>query len=185
MLINGLPLLLLSKVIFVLHFVSTLCAALKNYACLSTPFSWFVQCKGWKQKSYALLLLANKSVLHFSFASAGLSSIPRLLFYTGAPGCINDSILTGMQFVDGFESFFFVSRWSMHQLVISWFMKFLHGIMKTIFRNYTGLQNHFFHMLKIIYTFCSFYILMILGYDISIMILGYDILISELSLPEI
>ncbi|KAK6156451.1 hypothetical protein DH2020_010699 [Rehmannia glutinosa] len=36
----------------------------------------------------------------------------------GAPGCINDSILTGMQFVEGFESFFFVSRWSMHQLLV-------------------------------------------------------------------
>ncbi|KAL6577959.1 Phospholipase A(1) lcat3 [Orobanche minor] len=38
--------------------------------------------------------------------------------FQGAPGCINDSILTGMQFVDGFESFFFVSRWSMHQLLV-------------------------------------------------------------------
>ncbi|GER28275.1 lecithin:cholesterol acyltransferase family protein [Striga asiatica] len=38
--------------------------------------------------------------------------------FQGAPGCINDSILTGLQFVDGFESFFFVSRWSMHQLLV-------------------------------------------------------------------
>ncbi|KAL9165552.1 hypothetical protein ABFS82_06G177700 [Erythranthe guttata] len=38
--------------------------------------------------------------------------------FQGAPGCINDSILTGMQFVDGFESFFFVSRWSMHQMLV-------------------------------------------------------------------
>ena len=37
---------------------------------------------------------------------------------TGAPGCINDSLLTGVQFVEGLESFFFVSRWTMHQLVI-------------------------------------------------------------------
>lgn len=36
----------------------------------------------------------------------------------GAPGCINDSLLTGLQFVEGLESFFFVSRWTMHQLVI-------------------------------------------------------------------
>ncbi|KAI8001063.1 Phospholipase A(1) LCAT3 [Camellia lanceoleosa] len=36
---------------------------------------------------------------------------------TGAPGCINDSLLTGLQFVEGFESFFFVKRWTMHQLV--------------------------------------------------------------------
>ncbi|KAB1203435.1 Phospholipase A(1) LCAT3 [Morella rubra] len=35
----------------------------------------------------------------------------------GAPGCINDSLLTGLQFVEGFESFFFVSRWTMHQLL--------------------------------------------------------------------
>ncbi|KAL8544668.1 hypothetical protein ACS0TY_005051 [Phlomoides rotata] len=38
--------------------------------------------------------------------------------FQGAPGCINDSILTGLQFVDGFESNFFVSRWSMHQLLV-------------------------------------------------------------------
>ncbi|KAL0324392.1 UNVERIFIED_CONTAM: Phospholipase A(1) LCAT3 [Sesamum calycinum] len=38
--------------------------------------------------------------------------------FQGAPGCINDSILTGMQFVEGFESYFFVSRWSMHQLLV-------------------------------------------------------------------
>ncbi|RWW10919.1 hypothetical protein GW17_00025508 [Ensete ventricosum] len=40
------------------------------------------------------------------------------IFSTGAPGCIYDSLLTGLQFVYGFESFFFVSRWTMHQLVI-------------------------------------------------------------------
>lgn len=38
--------------------------------------------------------------------------------FQGAPGCINDSLLTGLQFVEGFQSFFFVSRWSMHQLLI-------------------------------------------------------------------
>ncbi|KAL0298478.1 UNVERIFIED_CONTAM: Phospholipase A(1) LCAT3 [Sesamum radiatum] len=38
--------------------------------------------------------------------------------FQGAPGCINDSLLTGMQFVEGFESYFFVSRWSMHQLLV-------------------------------------------------------------------
>ncbi|XP_037495058.1 phospholipase A(1) LCAT3 [Jatropha curcas] len=38
--------------------------------------------------------------------------------FQGAPGCINDSLLTGLQFVEGFESYFFVSRWTMHQLVI-------------------------------------------------------------------
>ncbi|KAI8556025.1 hypothetical protein RHMOL_Rhmol05G0220800 [Rhododendron molle] len=38
--------------------------------------------------------------------------------FQGAPGCINDSLLTGLQFVEGFESFFFVSRWTMHQLLI-------------------------------------------------------------------
>ncbi|KAG0448286.1 hypothetical protein HPP92_027937 [Vanilla planifolia] len=37
--------------------------------------------------------------------------------FQGAPGCINDSLLTGMQFVEGFKSFFFVSRWTMHQLL--------------------------------------------------------------------
>ncbi|PNT64921.1 phospholipase A(1) LCAT3 isoform X3 [Brachypodium distachyon] len=38
--------------------------------------------------------------------------------FQGAPGCINDSLLTGLQFVYGFESFFFVSRWAMHQLLV-------------------------------------------------------------------
>ncbi|GMH10352.1 hypothetical protein Nepgr_012193 [Nepenthes gracilis] len=38
--------------------------------------------------------------------------------FQGAPGCINDSLLTGLQFIEGFESYFFVLRWTMHQLVI-------------------------------------------------------------------
>ncbi|CAN1186976.1 Phospholipase A(1) LCAT3 [Linum perenne] len=38
--------------------------------------------------------------------------------FQGAPGCINDSILTGLQFVEGFENYFFVSRWTMHQLLV-------------------------------------------------------------------
>ncbi|MED6208346.1 Phospholipase A(1) lcat3 [Stylosanthes scabra] len=38
--------------------------------------------------------------------------------FQGAPGCINDSLLTGLEFVDGFESYFFVSRWTMHQLLV-------------------------------------------------------------------
>ncbi|TQD89526.1 hypothetical protein C1H46_024925 [Malus baccata] len=36
----------------------------------------------------------------------------------GAPGCINDSLLTGLQFVEGLGSYLFVSRWTMHQLLI-------------------------------------------------------------------
>ncbi|KAK1427280.1 hypothetical protein QVD17_15963 [Tagetes erecta] len=38
--------------------------------------------------------------------------------FQGAPGCINDSLLTGLQFVEGLESYFFVSRSSMHQLLV-------------------------------------------------------------------
>ncbi|XP_022864562.1 phospholipase A(1) LCAT3 [Olea europaea var. sylvestris] len=38
--------------------------------------------------------------------------------FQGAPGYINDCLLTGVQFVEGFESYFFVSRWSMHQLLV-------------------------------------------------------------------
>nr|XP_027188389.1 phospholipase A(1) LCAT3 isoform X2 [Cicer arietinum] len=38
--------------------------------------------------------------------------------FQGAPGCINDSLLTGLEFVEGFESYFFVSRWSFHQLLV-------------------------------------------------------------------
>lgn len=39
--------------------------------------------------------------------------------WTGAPGCINDALLTGLEFVEGFKSYFFVSRWTFHQLVNS------------------------------------------------------------------
>ncbi|XVF07014.1 hypothetical protein REPUB_Repub06bG0101100 [Reevesia pubescens] len=38
--------------------------------------------------------------------------------FQGAPGCINDAFLTGLQFVEGFEAYFFVSRWTMHQLLV-------------------------------------------------------------------
>ncbi|KAI3935360.1 hypothetical protein MKW98_027180 [Papaver atlanticum] len=38
--------------------------------------------------------------------------------FQGAPGCINDTLLTGLQFLEGFESYFFVSRWAMHQLLV-------------------------------------------------------------------
>ncbi|XP_047331483.1 phospholipase A(1) LCAT3-like [Impatiens glandulifera] len=38
--------------------------------------------------------------------------------FQGAPGCINDSLLTGLQFVEGFESYFFVGRWTFHQLLV-------------------------------------------------------------------
>ncbi|CAO2837489.1 unnamed protein product [Amaranthus hypochondriacus] len=38
--------------------------------------------------------------------------------FQGAPGCVNDALLTGLQFIDGFESYFFVGRWTMHQLVV-------------------------------------------------------------------
>ncbi|KAH7843996.1 hypothetical protein Vadar_023256 [Vaccinium darrowii] len=52
-----------------------------------------------------------------SFASDRPSSISNPNFLDRAPGCINDSLLTGLQFVEGFESYFFVSRWTMHQLL--------------------------------------------------------------------
>uniref|UniRef100_A0A7N0ZYU6 Uncharacterized protein n=1 Tax=Kalanchoe fedtschenkoi TaxID=63787 RepID=A0A7N0ZYU6_KALFE len=38
--------------------------------------------------------------------------------FQGAAGCINDSLLTGLQFIEGFESYFFVLRWTMHQLLV-------------------------------------------------------------------
>ncbi|CAL5380623.1 unnamed protein product [Camellia sinensis] len=46
------------------------------------------------------------------------AAFSRGILDTGAQGCINDSLLTGLQFVEGFESFFFVKRWTMHQLKI-------------------------------------------------------------------
>ncbi|XP_057870840.2 phospholipase A(1) LCAT3 [Cryptomeria japonica] len=38
--------------------------------------------------------------------------------FQGCPGFINDCLLTGMQFVYGLESFLFISRWTMHQLLV-------------------------------------------------------------------
>ncbi|XP_022973913.1 phospholipase A(1) LCAT3 [Cucurbita maxima] len=38
--------------------------------------------------------------------------------FQGAPGCINDCLLTGLQFIEGYESQFFVSRWTFHQLLV-------------------------------------------------------------------
>ncbi|XP_058756122.1 phospholipase A(1) LCAT3-like isoform X1 [Vicia villosa] len=38
--------------------------------------------------------------------------------FQGAPGCINDSLLTGLEFVEGLKSYFFVSRWTFHQLLV-------------------------------------------------------------------
>ncbi|KAI3894874.1 hypothetical protein MKX03_033618 [Papaver bracteatum] len=37
--------------------------------------------------------------------------------FQGAP-CINDILLTGLQFLEGFENCFFISRWTMHQLLV-------------------------------------------------------------------
>jgi hypothetical protein len=37
--------------------------------------------------------------------------------WTGAPGFIMDSLLTGIEFVKGWQRELFVAKWSMHQLV--------------------------------------------------------------------
>lgn len=39
------------------------------------------------------------------------------LLISGAPGYITSTLLNGMSFVNGWEQNFFVSKWSMHQLV--------------------------------------------------------------------
>ncbi|WJX44519.1 Lecithin-cholesterol acyltransferase-like 4 [Trifolium repens] len=38
--------------------------------------------------------------------------------FQGAPGCTNSTFLNGMSFVEGWEQNFFISKWSMHQLLI-------------------------------------------------------------------
>ncbi|XP_038689907.1 lecithin-cholesterol acyltransferase-like 4 [Tripterygium wilfordii] len=38
--------------------------------------------------------------------------------FQGAPGYINSAFLNGMSFVDGWQQNFFISKWSMHQLLI-------------------------------------------------------------------
>lgn len=36
---------------------------------------------------------------------------------TGAPGYVTSTLMNGMSFVSGWEAYFFVSKWSMHQMV--------------------------------------------------------------------
>ncbi|XP_061354729.1 lecithin-cholesterol acyltransferase-like 4 [Gastrolobium bilobum] len=38
--------------------------------------------------------------------------------FQGAPGCINSTFLNGMSFVEGWEQNLYISKWSMHQLLI-------------------------------------------------------------------
>ncbi|KAI5387206.1 Lecithin-cholesterol acyltransferase-like 4, variant 2 [Lathyrus oleraceus] len=42
----------------------------------------------------------------------------QLYVFAGAPGCANSTLLNGMSFVEGWEQNFFISKWSMHQLLI-------------------------------------------------------------------
>ncbi|MBA0737542.1 hypothetical protein Gogos_010999, partial [Gossypium gossypioides] len=59
-------------------------------------------------------IISASSIL-VTILSVTASAIPPLC---GAPGCINDALLTGLQFIEGFEAYFFVSRWTMHQLLV-------------------------------------------------------------------
>ncbi|PIA29785.1 hypothetical protein AQUCO_05800100v1 [Aquilegia coerulea] len=65
-----------------------------------------------------LLVLCFLSLHHEVFAKYVNKWICIACPFQGAPGCINDSLLTGLQFVYGFQSCFFVSRWAMHQLLV-------------------------------------------------------------------
>ncbi|KAI3669055.1 hypothetical protein L6452_40276 [Arctium lappa] len=38
--------------------------------------------------------------------------------FQGAPGYVTSTLLNGMSFVEGWEAYFFVSKWTMHQLLI-------------------------------------------------------------------
>ncbi|XP_038704944.1 phospholipase A(1) LCAT3 isoform X2 [Tripterygium wilfordii] len=65
------------------------------------------------------LLISCFMALHYDVFSKFVSKwICIACPFQGAPGCINDSLLTGLQFVEGFKSNFFVSRWTMHQLLV-------------------------------------------------------------------
>ncbi|KAL6132403.1 hypothetical protein ACLB2K_064646 [Fragaria x ananassa] len=65
-----------------------------------------------------LLVMCFMSLHHEVFSKYVSKWICISCPFQGAPGCINDSLLTGLQFVEGLESFFFVSRWTMHQLLV-------------------------------------------------------------------
>lgn len=80
------------------------------------------------EKNFLLLCITNVKSLGYFPLYYSFFLFPRCLnhqclnmnsTWTGAPGCINDSLLTGLEFVDGFQSYFFVKRWTMHQLVNS------------------------------------------------------------------
>lgn len=80
------------------------------------------------EKNFLLLCITNVKSLGYFPLYYSFFLFPRCLNHqclnmnskwTGAPGCINDSLLTGLEFVDGFQSYFFVKRWTMHQLVNS------------------------------------------------------------------
>lgn len=133
MLINGLLLPLPSKVIF----LASCLDPLNNLKCYIQPLARIGNLNKAINNYIKLVLFTTldpkdivaKAILliyrQFQFCTFSMdftcfrnSVLNYLPIWSGAPGCVNDSILTGMQFVDGFESFFFVSRWSMHQLVI-------------------------------------------------------------------
>ncbi|KAL1322477.1 hypothetical protein HN51_067486 [Arachis hypogaea] len=65
-----------------------------------------------------IMILCFLSLHHDDFVKYVNKWICLACPFQGAPGCINDTLLTGLEFVDGFESYFFVSRWTMHQLLV-------------------------------------------------------------------
>lgn len=73
--------------------------------------------------------------------------------WTGAPGCINDSLLTGLEFVEGLESYFFVSRWTFHQLVhsCSWLICALLSELNVGINDYTFTNKNLQYPFKSIY----------------------------------
>ncbi|XVE62141.1 hypothetical protein DITRI_Ditri06bG0095000 [Diplodiscus trichospermus] len=65
-----------------------------------------------------LMVLCFMSLHHDVFSKYVSKWITIACPFQGAPGCVNDALLTGLQFVEGLEACFFVSRWTMHQLLV-------------------------------------------------------------------
>lgn len=80
-----------------------------------------------KLRIYALLFISISTINVNVFVEHDLENY---LIWAGAPGYITSTFVNGMSFVEGWEQNFFISKWSMHQLVCVQFK--LHACFKFI-----------------------------------------------------
>lgn len=67
---------------------------------------------------HVLVFISSKFLqLDRGFLNLFFTIMMQLYVFAGVPGCANSTLLNGMSFVEGWEQNFFISKWSMHQLV--------------------------------------------------------------------